>query len=106
MSSHPMRRGRPVVVPYSAPTSRSSSANDPWISVGYGPSPTRVVYAFTCSSANRYTQPAAADAMALPSLARMSVRLHLRFEIKAKVLSYAGELLHDKPNGAQACSFA
>ncbi len=55
MSSHPMRRGRPVVVPYSAPTSRSSSASDPWISVGYGPSPTRVVYAFTCSSADHCT---------------------------------------------------
>ena len=33
-SSQPMRRGRPVVVPYSAPTSRSSSARSPKISVG------------------------------------------------------------------------
>ena len=40
-----MRRGRPVVVPYSNPFSRRSSARSPKSSVGYGPAPTRVVYA-------------------------------------------------------------
>jgi hypothetical protein len=48
MSSQPILRGRPVVVPYSAPIARSSSAKSPWISVGYGPDPTRVVYALAC----------------------------------------------------------
>src|SRR5699024_5314043 len=44
-SNQPTRRGRPVVVPYSRPTSRMwwpSSSNS---SVGKGPSPTRDVYA-------------------------------------------------------------
>ena len=46
MSSHPILLGLPVVVPYSAPISLSSSASWPKISVGYGPAPTLVVYAF------------------------------------------------------------
>ena len=48
MSIQPTRRGRPVVVPYSAPMRRKSSASSPCTSVGYGPAPTRVVYAFAC----------------------------------------------------------
>ena len=43
MSSQPTLRGRPVVVPYSTPMRRRSSARSPKTSVGYGPAPTRVV---------------------------------------------------------------
>src|ERR1700732_4854487 len=46
-SNQPVRRSRPVVTPYSAPVLRSHS---PWASrssVGNGPEPTRVVYAFS-----------------------------------------------------------
>src|SRR5699024_230994 len=46
LSNQPTRRGRPVVVPYSRPTSRIWSPTSPLSSVGNGPSPTRVVYAF------------------------------------------------------------
>ena len=45
-SSHPHRRGRPVVAPNSAPPRRSRSPASSWSSVGNGPSPTRVQYAF------------------------------------------------------------
>ena len=48
ISNQPTRRGRPVVVPYSRPTSRKVSAASPKSSVGYGPAPTLVVYAFAC----------------------------------------------------------
>src|SRR4029079_14240736 len=44
-SSHPTRLARPVVVPYSPPRSRISSARSPSSSVGNGPAPTRVLYA-------------------------------------------------------------
>ena len=43
-SSQPTRRGRPVEVPYSLPTSLIRSAASPGISVGNGPSPTRLMY--------------------------------------------------------------
>src|SRR3954465_4101867 len=46
-SNQPQRRGRPVVVPNSAPTLRSRSPSASSSSVGNGPSPTRVVYALT-----------------------------------------------------------
>src|SRR4051812_40320800 len=46
-SYQPQRRGRPVVVPNSAPTSRSRSPHSSSSSVGNGPDPTRVVYALT-----------------------------------------------------------
>src|SRR5216684_896237 len=46
-SNHPMRRGRPVVAPYSSAISRSASPSFDFISVGNGPSPTAVEYAFT-----------------------------------------------------------
>src|SRR5699024_11991570 len=46
LSNQPTRRGRPVVVPYSRPTSRIWSPTSSLSSVGNGPSPTRVVYAF------------------------------------------------------------
>ena len=47
-SSHPTRRGRCVVVPYSPPPrSLRMSAVLSWISVGSGPVPTRLVNAFT-----------------------------------------------------------
>src|SRR4051794_3916843 len=46
-SYQPHRRGRPVVVPNSTPTSRSRSPYSSCNSVGNGPDPTRVVYAFT-----------------------------------------------------------
>src|SRR5438046_10700175 len=45
-SNHPQRRGRPVVEPYSFPRVRSSSPAASRDSVGKGPLPTRVVYAF------------------------------------------------------------
>src|SRR6267143_5794694 len=45
-SSQPHRRGRPVTAPYSFPRSRTSVASRSGISVGNGPLPTRVVYAF------------------------------------------------------------
>src|SRR5699024_516902 len=44
-SNQPTRRGRPVVVPYSRPTSRIWSPSSSNNSVGNGPSPTREVYA-------------------------------------------------------------
>src|SRR5262245_5599803 len=44
-SNQPHRRGRPVVVPNSAPPVRSRSPIASCSSVGNGPSPTRVVYA-------------------------------------------------------------
>src|SRR5579884_724800 len=44
-SNQPTRRGRPVVVPYSLPTSRIRSPSASVSSVGNGPYPTRVVYA-------------------------------------------------------------
>src|SRR5439155_1519946 len=45
-SNQPQRRGRPVVTPYSFPSSRSRSARSPSSSEGNGPFPTRVAYAF------------------------------------------------------------
>ncbi len=45
VSNQPVRRGRPVVVPYSLPALRSHSPSGPVSSVGNGPAPTRVVYA-------------------------------------------------------------
>ncbi len=45
-SNQPHRRSRPVVVPYSAPTLRRVAPSLSNSSVGNGPSPTRVVYAF------------------------------------------------------------
>src|SRR3954449_12940742 len=49
-SYQPQRRGRPVTAPYSLPLSRSRLPISPESSVGSGPSPTRVVYAFTTPS--------------------------------------------------------
>src|SRR5215470_4822484 len=49
-SNHPQRRGRPVVAPNSPPSVRTRSAIAVSISVGSGPPPTRVVYAFTTPS--------------------------------------------------------
>src|SRR6266581_3813937 len=46
-SYQPHLRGRPVVVPNSQPACRSLSPSASSSSVGNGPSPTRVVYAFT-----------------------------------------------------------
>src|SRR5207247_5189709 len=46
-SYQPQRRGRPVTAPYSLPVSRRRLPIFPNSSVGSGPSPTRVVYAFT-----------------------------------------------------------
>src|SRR5258706_7666021 len=45
-SNHPHRRGRPVVAPNSPPSSRIRSATAGSASVGSGPFPTPVVYAF------------------------------------------------------------
>src|SRR5512133_2686438 len=44
-SSHPQRRGLPVVAPYSCPLARNSSPVFSDNSVGNGPLPTRVQYA-------------------------------------------------------------
>src|ERR1041384_7629281 len=49
-SYQPQRRGRPVTAPYSLPLSRRRLPISPKSSVGNGPSPTRVVYAFTTPS--------------------------------------------------------
>src|SRR5262249_61381925 len=49
-SYQPQRRGRPVTAPYSLPLSRCRSPVAPESSVGSGPSPTRVVYAFATPS--------------------------------------------------------
>src|SRR3954471_19598580 len=49
-SYQPQRRGRPVVVPYSPPTSRSRSPSASSSSVGNGPSPTRGVYALATAT--------------------------------------------------------
>src|SRR5258706_203237 len=49
-SNHPHRRGLPVVAPNSPPNSRIRSATTGSASVGSGPLPTRVVYAFTTPS--------------------------------------------------------
>src|SRR5690606_7439571 len=46
-SNQPHLRGRPVVAPNSAPTCLSFSPVSSSSSVGKGPFPTRVVYAFT-----------------------------------------------------------
>src|SRR5205823_7893891 len=49
-SSQPQRRGRPVTAPNSFPRSRTSLASRSGISVGNGPPPTLVVYAFEIPS--------------------------------------------------------
>src|SRR5688572_23818851 len=49
-SYQPQRRGRPVTEPNSLPLSRKRSPLAPSSSVGIGPSPTRVAYAFTTPS--------------------------------------------------------
>ena len=46
-SNQPVRRDRPVVTPNSWPMLRSRSPSSSSSSVGNGPLPTRVVYAFT-----------------------------------------------------------
>ena len=50
-SYQPQRRARPVVTPNSPPTERSRSPYSSSSSVGNGPEPTRVVYAFTIPTA-------------------------------------------------------
>src|SRR5580692_12612154 len=45
-SNHPQRRGRPVTAPNSLPSRRSRSPVASLLSVGNGPEPTRVLYAF------------------------------------------------------------
>src|SRR5919202_725779 len=60
-SSQPVRRGRPVVVPNSPPRSRISTPSSSCSSVGNGPAPTRVAYAFATphtSSMSRGPTPA------------------------------------------------
>ena len=52
-SSQPHRRGRPVVVPNSAPVLRRNSPLSSCSSVGNGPSPTRVVYALGATELER-----------------------------------------------------
>ena len=42
IDAEPQRLSRPVVVPYSSPSSRTRAWSGPSISVGKGPSPTRV----------------------------------------------------------------
>src|SRR5205809_780169 len=45
-SNQPQRRGRPVTAPNSLPSRRSRSPAALSLSVGNGPEPTRVIYAF------------------------------------------------------------
>src|SRR3954463_12372628 len=49
-SNQPQRRARPVVAPNSLPSLRTSLCSGSSSSVGSGPLPTRVVYAFTTPS--------------------------------------------------------
>ncbi len=49
-SNQPQRRGRPVTAPNSCPTRERCSPVSSNSSVGNGPAPTRVVYAFTMPS--------------------------------------------------------
>src|SRR5688500_12097251 len=70
-SNQPHRRGRPVVAPNSLPRRRTSSARGSSSSVGSGPLPTRVVYAFTTPS----TASIAVGAIPTPSAAPPDVVL-------------------------------
>jgi hypothetical protein len=67
-SSHPQRRFRPVTVPNSWPRTPRRSPSSPRSSVGNGPAPTRVMYAFTIPT-TRSTSfgPNPADASAYPA---------------------------------------
>ncbi len=49
-SNQPQRRGRPVTEPYSLPFTRRCSPISSSSSVGNGPAPTRVAYAFATPS--------------------------------------------------------
>src|SRR5579863_9199100 len=51
-SNQPQRRRRPVLVPYSLPRSPSNCPVASASSVGNGPAPTRVLYAFAMPSTN------------------------------------------------------
>src|SRR5438128_9219325 len=68
-SNQPQRRGRPVVAPYSSPSSRMRSAIAGVASVGSGPLPTRVVYALTTpSTASTAVGPIPAPTAAPPAV--------------------------------------
>src|SRR5438445_13294452 len=68
-SNHPQRRGRPVVAPYSSPSSRMRSATAGVASVGSGPFPTRLVDALTTpSTARTAVGPIPAPTAAPPAL--------------------------------------
>ena len=69
-SYQPTRRGRPVVVPNSKPRERSHSPCSSNSSVGNGPDPTRVVYAFTMPTMrSRRFGPTPAPVAAPPAVA-------------------------------------
>src|ERR1043166_3758903 len=70
-SNQPQRRGRPVVAPNSLPSLRTRSDNSASNSVGSGPLPTRVVYAFTTPS----TASSAVGGIPAPTLAPPAVVL-------------------------------
>src|SRR6266568_4490119 len=68
-SNQPQRRGRPVVAPNSSPSSRIFSPRGGGASVGRGPLPTRVVYAFTTpSTASMAVGPIPAPTAAPPAV--------------------------------------
>src|SRR5690606_8490888 len=70
-SNHPQRRSRPVVVPTSRPTVRRCAPASSKSSVGNGPDPTRVVYAF----ATPITWEIAVGGMPVPTQAPAAVGL-------------------------------
>src|SRR3954468_5803410 len=67
-SYQPVRRGRPVVVPNSNPAARRNSPDSSNSSVGNGPDPTRVVYAFTTAIPRSKRLGATPDPVAAPPL--------------------------------------
>ena len=66
-SNQPQRRGRPVTVPYSQPTRRMRSPISLSSSVGKGPPPTRVVYAFTIPIQRSMCRVGTPDPEAIPA---------------------------------------
>ena len=88
-SSHPVRRGRPVVVPNSPPRSRISTPVSSCSSVGNGPAPTRVVYAFATpqtSSMSRGPTPAPTHAAPGDRVRRGDERIRAVVDVEQRAL--------------------
>ncbi len=72
-SSHPHRRGRPVVVPYSRPRSRMRCPMSFFCSVGIGPAPTRVQYAFMIPTTRSSRRPGTPVPVEMPSAVQLEL---------------------------------